>query len=460
MKVLRISTVVAIFAIVSIFSGACNLLLDPIANLIAPALTSDRPPGILCNPSHSDSTLDSGELTYRTDHLMCITIEMDGQQWDVMRKESRFGPSIDHDEGKTVVKVVLDYLWNCDVPFPSEFNWYEAKVTVDGMSLEGCGVRKKGFLGSIFSSSPSILVQTERFNSGQRFGTTSRLTLNNGAEDRTRVMQCLNYRMFAWADYPAPRCNLANVSVNAEPLGPYSHLESVDAKFLQREFGNSTGHLYEGQLVDFVAKWHLRWDAKTNNTDPDAAPLKPIADVLANSSDANLKADLEAVLNIDNFMTFWALEAVMAHWDGYSGNRNNFYVYLDPADGGRATFIPWGMNYFAGEVHQTSLRRHVSSEIPRRLSRLPEMRSRFNTEVQRILDDVYDESQMISFVDSLADQVRLTQADDEYTEHIDELKKWINGRRSVVEELLVGGLPSGDSIGGKCLFNNNDDLEN
>ena len=48
---------------------------------------------------------------------------------------------------------------------------------------------------------------------------------------------------------------------------------------------------------------------------------------------------MDAVFDVDAFLTFWAVEVLVAHMDGYSGNANNFYLYHDPTSG-RLRFQP------------------------------------------------------------------------------------------------------------------------
>ena len=96
-----------------------------------------------------------------------------------------------------------------------------------------------------------------------------------------------------------------------------------------------------GRTPDFVEAWLPRWECKTDDTDTSYAPLAGVAQALQKPDDALVDA-LSSVLNIDRYITFWALEALVNHLDGYSADRNNFYVYFDPTDAGRAVFIPWG----------------------------------------------------------------------------------------------------------------------
>ena len=63
-------------------------------------------------------------------------------------------------------------------------------------------------------------------------------------------------------------------------------------------------------------------------------------DVLHQPSE-NIEAEIGKIVDLDSFYTFWAMEGLLGFWDGYSGNRNNFFIYLNP-DTEKFHFIPWG----------------------------------------------------------------------------------------------------------------------
>ena len=60
---------------------------------------------------------------------------------------------------------------------------------------------------------------------------------------------------------------------------------------------------------------------------------------LQDPTDAGLKA-LGEVVDLDRFLSFWATEVLVGHWDGYAGDRNNYHFYREPD--GPFVFIPWG----------------------------------------------------------------------------------------------------------------------
>ena len=319
-------------------------------------------------------------------------------------------------------------------------NWYQADIEIDGVSLLEVGIRKKGFVGSQFSPVPALKIKTDKYVKDQFLGDTERITLNNNGGIIPRMATCLTYEVFAAAGYPAPRCNMANVIINGQPKGPYVHVEAIKKRFLRRAFGDNTGSLYEGTHTDFVEAWLPRWECKTSDTDISYAPLVGVAQALQKPDDELVNA-LSFVLNIDRYITFWALEVLVSHPDGYGADRNNFYVYFDPTDADRAVFIPWGADKtFLGDF---SLYQYLTADLPRHLSRIPAMATRMENELERLLDEVWDEAAILGSIDRYSAQVKRAQQDDDYDTKIEALRTWVRSRPDQVREMLRVGLPVG-----------------
>lgn len=418
------------------------------------SFTKLRPTGIACNTTDSLMTFEDGYVSFSNDHILCIEIEMEPAEFEIMRRETRFGPSTLDKDGNTVIATFFEYLPQCDVPWPDHYNWYSANMRIDGQQMDQVGIRKKGFLGSVFSVAPSIKLKTDYFVNGQRFGKSQNITLNNNAEDPTRMRMIYNLKLFEKMNYAAPRANLANVSVNGEWLGAYTHLEAIDDDFLKRAFGNSNGQLYEGQLADFIDNNLTRWDMKNEASTTSLEPLANIARVVQTSSDENLVNELRLYLDLEKFVDFWALEAFLGHEDGYTSNRNNFLIYFDPNDNNRGHFIPWGLNYAHNEEVETrTLNPFLMATLPRRLSRIPEMAALFEARMQFILDEVWDEEEILAWFDEYVPQVESAQTDELYDVFFTEMKDWVSGRRSRVEQWLLDGLPQANAgVNKDCLF--------
>ncbi|MFP6638867.1 MAG: CotH kinase family protein, partial [Myxococcota bacterium] len=83
-------------------------------------------------------------------------------------------------------------------------------------------------------------------------------------------------------------------------------------------------------------------------------------------------------------------------------DQNNFWFYVDPADG-LIRFIPWGTDDTWGRGNTLPFRSgdpvHCEAIVPRaalarRLFEMPSMQTLYLTELQRQLDDVFDEAEL------------------------------------------------------------------
>lgn len=443
-------------AIVSVlFLSSCELVDE---------FNEPLPETLGCDPSAVGGTNIEDGVSFDRGEMLCVGIDMDGDDFKAMAKQSRLGGKSDTEVFKNVVGWILS---GCSEPSKNLFTYFEADVEVGGIGVARVGIRKKGFLGSVIGNGrkkPSLKIKTDTFVDDQTLGDTERLTLNNSNQDLTRMNACLAYDAFAAAGYPAPRCNLANVMLGDESLGAYVHVESIKKRFLRRAFGNDSGSLYEGTIADFTDA-HLagagigelaHWEAKTGNTDPYGGPLLDVTNALR-ASDQQLLVALEPVVNVDRFITYWALETLIAHTDSYSGGSNNFYVYFDPSDAGRATFVPWGADaVFSDEAvldqegEPGAFGTHVRGELARRLSRIPEASTRYQAELQRLLDEVWDETRILASIARYEGLVRSAENAEDYDKELDVLRLWVSGRRGQVELALAGEIAVGNDDSQVC----------
>ena len=387
--------------------------------------------GLPCSPSVPDSVDPTDGVSFDTDHMLCIKVTMDPHDFELLSKETRFDGA-----GNSFEEIWSD----CSQPWPSTYNWYRADIEIDGVSLSEVGIRKKGFVGSQYSPVPALKIKIDKYVKNQLLGDTERITLNNNGGVIPRMVACLAYEVFAATGYPAPQCNMASVMVNGQPKGPYVHVEAIKKRFLRRTFGDNTGSLYEGTHTDFVEAWLPRWECKTSDTDTSYAPLLGVAQALQKPDDELVDA-LSSVLNIDRYITFWALEVLVNHLDGYSSDRNNFYVYFDPTDGDRAVFIPWGADKTF--IADSSFDGYLTADLPRRLSRIPAMATRMENELGRLLDTVWDETALLRSIDHYSAQVKSAEQDDNYDTEVEVLRAWVRNRPGQIREMLRVKLPAG-----------------
>ncbi|MBZ0231801.1 MAG: CotH kinase family protein [Deltaproteobacteria bacterium] len=380
-----------------------------------------------------DGGPDPSEAVYDPTRILEVDIEVAQADWDALRFQTR---------GLTAL------FGNCLAePFESPFTYFSGVVRVDGQVFTSVGVRKKGFLGSLDTQKPSLKLKFDEFVPDQRFAGLKTLTLNNAKQDPSYIKQCLTYQTFAAAGVPASRCNFARVRVNGNDMGLYVNVEAITKPMLRRHFDDDEGNLYEGTLSDFRAGWLGTFELKTNEAENDRTDLAALTTALE-ATDAQLLAALDPLVDVDGFLTFWATETLVGHWDGYTGNANNFYAYHDPVSG-QFHFLPWGVdgvleardNPFGGGG---STAVQVTTMLPRRLYQLPETRDRYVERLRAVLDDVWDVDAMFAEIDRMEELVRpvvLVGDREQFATAVNDVRAFVSGRRAALEADLAGGPP-------------------
>ena len=268
-------------------------------------------------PTHQDGAdAHPSDAYFALERVLDISIEIAAEDWDTLRHQTR-----------TLEDVIAEIeRYGLSRPFADIYTWFGATVTVDGETHAEVGVRKKGFLGSQSDTKPALKLRFDKYVDGQSLGgVMERMTLNNSIQDPSMVNTCLSYRVFAAAGNPAPRCNFATVSVNGKDLGLYVHVEEMKAPFLSRHFESAEGNLYEGTVSDFTTEYRGTIEKKTNTDAADWSDIDAVVAALQDPSDAGLKA-LGEIVDLDRFLSFWATEVLVGHWDGYAGDRNNYHI--------------------------------------------------------------------------------------------------------------------------------------
>ena len=342
---------------------------------------------------------DASDAYFALDRVLDIAIEIDTADWDTLRQQTR--------TFEDLFAEIEEY--QLSRPFANIYTWFPATVTVDGETHTQVGVRKKGFIGSQSETKPSLKLRFDKYVDDQVLGgVMERMTLNNSIQDPSMINTCLTYEVFAAAGNPASRCNFATVSVNGKNLGLYVHVEEIKAPFLARHFAGTGGNVYEGNVSDFTPDFRGTFEKKTNEDADDWSDIDAVVAALADPSDAGLDA-LAAIVDLDRFLTFWATEVLVGHWDGYAGDRNNYWFYREP--GGRFVFIPWGVDDTFHLRDDPNPFDTISdpppsvlalTAIPNRLYNDAEWRARYVERLKQLLEVAWDEEALLARVDEMA----------------------------------------------------------
>lgn len=356
------------------------------------------------------------------DHLVEVELELAAADWEALRTQTR--DAFELLSGDCLAE-----------PFDSPFTYFPATLAIDGEVVSEVGTRKKGLLGSMSYTKPSLKLKTDVYVDEQLLEDgTERITLNNNVQDPSLVNQCLGYGVFAAAGLPAPRCNFATVAVNGEELGVYTHVEAVKKDFLRRHFSDDDGDLYEGALSDFHPEWSATFTAKTGDTDVDLAVVHDLTAALQVPDDQLLDA-VGAIVDLPTFYRFWAAEALVGHWDGYAQNQNNFYIYRNP-DTDQITFVPWGADSLFVDPNTPAV--FLTGWLPARLWAVPEARQAYVAAMEDLLATAWDEAALNAEIDRM-EALIIPHASDPTSASaaMDSVRSYVGQRRASIEAQLA-----------------------
>ena len=410
--------------------------------------------------SAEELTLDD---IFPTDRVLDVQITIADEDWDKIRYQSRDFFSVLHESRKVA-------------PPEAPYTYVDASVTIDGVVFPNVGLRKKGFLGSLSTTRPSLKIKLNHTDKNAGIGGLTNLTVNNNRQDVSLMSQFMGYALFNAAGSPAPRCAYARVTVNGKNLGVYSHVETVRKSFLRRAFGTDDGTLYEGPYVDFHEGWLGSFEHKTGKDGPGREKIQQLIEVLE-SKDKNIEKAIGELIDLDAFYTFWAMEGLLGFWDGYSGNSNNFFIYLNP-DTGKFHFLPWGADSLF--VKHSKLEHHNNARAPisvktrgllaYKLYQQKSARERYAEAMVSILESRWNETELLAEIDRidamvephLIDAQRFFRGKEEretYTRAValEETRRFIRERRADITEEIADGMPEWRAVPSEPFVTREDD---
>lgn len=250
--------------------------------------------------------------------------------------------------------------------------WVPGTIAFEGQTWTDVGVRYKGnsSLMSSWNAASGKLpfkLDFDQFEAdhpaikNQRFYGFKQLSLSNNWNDPSLMRETVTYDLLENAGLVAANTAFYEVSIDhgagVESLGIYTMIEVIDDTVVQRAFEDDSGNIYEadGQGASLAAGTREQIEAsfqKENNQDEaDWSDIEKLYDVLhsdqRNADPAAWRASLEAVFDVDSFLKWLGLSAVLQHWDTYGGMTHNFYLYHDPQSG-KLTWISWDHNLVLG----------------------------------------------------------------------------------------------------------------
>jgi hypothetical protein len=335
--------------------------------------------------------------------------------------------------------------------FDKPFSYISGDVSIDGVAFEKVGIRKKGFVGSLSNTRPSLKIKLNYTDKAGVLAGWTNLTFNNNQQDKCLASQFLTYQLANAMGVPAPRVSFARITVNGKYLGIYTHIEAMREPLLERGFGSSRGVLFEGTVVDFVPGWAKGFERKVGDTQFGQERIERLIAVLSDAEDSDLMAEVGKLVDLGSFYKYWALEGLLGIWDGYTGGQNNYYVYLHPVTN-RFYFIPWGADAsfvefgMEGRVRGAPKSVKTGAKLSYRLYQTQSGRDRYKAEMLRLLQGSWNEKALLAECDRIEELLypHLGPTQRRMTDRLDELREFVEDRREVVLAEIADGMPLWD----------------
>ncbi|HYX34255.1 MAG TPA: CotH kinase family protein [Oligoflexus sp.] len=206
-------------------------------------------------------------------------------------------------------------------------------------------------LGSIFHTGNSTVLHPKRSYELHLKGDFliqghGKVRLSAQAFDTSALRSLLGYQVFKSLGILTPGIEPVALYLNGHYQGLYFQVDKITGSFLE-DHGQKAASLYKARFgrlgfAGFEGSSYndLEVGYKIEIGNKEFADLKHLITLVHEpDSTANAK-DLEAALDIDNYLRYLAGAVVLNHWDGF---YNNYYLYQEEASR-RFRFVAWDVD--------------------------------------------------------------------------------------------------------------------
>src|ERR1043166_5061105 len=296
------------------------------------------------------------------------------------------------------------------------------------MTWRDVGVRLKGH-GTFqpMDKKPSLTLKFNEFVSGQEFHGLTKIMLNNCAQDPSYLREPLAAQLFRDAGLPAPHVAHARVKLNEREMGFYVLAEGLNKSFLKREFKSASGNLYEGETRDINEQLN-----QENGDDLSQKDLKALVDAARQPASERMQK-LRALLDVEEFTTYLAMEMITASIDGYAFKKNNYRMYHHPKTD-RLVFMPHGLDATFGSA---GFQPPQDSVLVKALWELPEFQKQYRAKLAEFSASVWKVTLLNSRLNSTAAKLIAAAPDRATAQQIDEEAKKLRYQIAQQQQLLA-----------------------
>ena len=236
--------------------------------------------------------------------LLDVHLDMDDDTWSSLLADQAAGVRV---ERPVRVRVGDDTAW-ATARIKGDWSWHPEKI--------------------------QWVLSFQAFDKDARFHGLRSMSLDAPWYDRSMLHERLAFSVFARAGVPASCVNHARLYVNGAFYGVYAHTERMDREYLERNFWEPDGNLYDASNTLVT----------NEDEDPDWSKLSAY-------HSARTYEEIAAVVDLDAALAEWAVEAMIPANDNFwAGVELNDYLYEHPRRG--MVFLPYDMDGTFGTAQE------------------------------------------------------------------------------------------------------------
>ena len=313
-------------------------------------------------PGAASPAAAAGDRIFQLTKVHKLYVSLSAAEWAVLQTSAGSGGIA---RGGTDYTQPDGRLIHTGSGFGGYFPWAHADLRVEGTEFKNVGLRYKGNLSFRTSSAAAPLfanfkLKIDVYGAKGSWDGEKTFNLHAGVVDTSKTREAIAFTAFRAAGVPAPRTAYAELFVTVPglyqdtPAGLFTLIENVNERFLERVLKPGTGLLMKpeglrGGIVSYGDSWAsyaaLRPDREA--TPHEQQRVIEFAKLISQPDVATFRANIAKYLDVDLFLRFLAVNAIILNTDSYLGGSHNFYLYLDPSDD-KFRFIPWDQDLAMG----------------------------------------------------------------------------------------------------------------
>lgn len=291
-------------------------------------------------------------------------------------------------------------------------------------TIKEVGFRLRGNTSRV-AMKKSFKVSFNTFVDKRKYHGVEKLDLNGEHNDPSSSRSVLYWYMLRKANVVGSRANHVQVYINGNYYGLYTNVEHIDEEFVKTYYDNDDGNLYKclwpadltyhgtnQNNYKFMNGDYRVYDLKTNEEADNYTDLVELINVINNTPMTEFPCKLEEVFNVQGYLKIAALDVLTSNWDGYAFNKNNFYLYHNPATG-LFEYIPYdvdntfGIDWFNIDWATRNIYNWASSEprpLFKKLMQVPDYKAQYTYYIKQLINEVINDQAFVQFKNELKTQ--------------------------------------------------------